>query len=808
MKGFKEVLLAAAVLGIFVAPGRALDTWSTTKGILNMPLVTYNGKTYHNVTAVLGGVISVGSACSSTSTAADFLSPSTGQLTIPAVTVTSSAGTTTYCNAQVWLSSVTSVGGICASAATCSRYFAPVQFANKMPRSYTPTLSQVTGSFSNRARYLISDSGSTTAAANYLSIGGDFTASGTAGGYAVTSGTIPLSATYGTYLSKLIQVVAVKDDGTNADVFYTDNKANAAGYRLDSHLHPNESIDVDAANGAVLKFRRNVGGPPAGTTFSTTTAMTPITTSDGFVTFNYDAVNHRLQASRRYIRRIVQDVSTSCTKAPCFNASFVVDNAFTLGGYYVNVSNGTYSLAQNVASATPLYFYASFDGYTVPASVNPTGVAASTANPAAAFPTNASGSATAAAVAATETNYAARVFTRYQNQVTAPGADQSTKAAADAFLQTMKTDVEANTGCAITVPAGTLPEDLPTAALRYSPEVYTAFRDALLSGTLVSDAVADGTPSQKLVPFVYFTNEADPANPACLAPMMVIITYGQPGGPHGLQDVPVPPAAGANTANVGMTRYTNLIAQTTRIPLRNYGNVNPGNFKTVNSNVTGFTANLCTDLQSAGRCDVTRADPYNWASSNDNGISYDGAQIFPIMNNTLVPSNWKAELSTYGCHVGQGGGGPHCHADGFVSGQDNKLTLYSDEDYAGRTHPPLVGFGYDGIALFGKYRTQDAAMLGANALLDAFSGHDHDGIGYHYHAREADVPSAPFKYTYTANGKTVCSATDAQCVAGQQYSGGIATPTRVSTLLQGAWKGNIAVVPFFRTASKTLAGQN
>ena len=328
----KLALVAVGLLGGATVPAYAVDTWSTTQGVLTMPLVTYSGQTYHNVTAVLGGVISVGSACASTSTAADTLSSSTGQLTIPAVTVTSTAGSATYCNSQVWLSSITSVGGICASSATCAQYFTPVQYADKLPRSYTPTLSLVAGSLTNRSRYLVSDSASVAAGANYLSIGNDYSVADTSGSFAVTSGSIPLSSTYKTYLSKLLRVVAVKDDGTNADVYYTDNKPNAVGYRLDSHLHPNESIDVDVANGAVLKFRRNIGPPPAGTTFSSTVAISPITTVDGFVAFNYDPTTHKLQAAKRYIRKIVQDVSTSCTKAPCFNASFTVDNSFALGG--------------------------------------------------------------------------------------------------------------------------------------------------------------------------------------------------------------------------------------------------------------------------------------------------------------------------------------------------------------------------------------------------------------------------------------------------------------------------------------------
>ena len=803
MKISRIGLVGAALLGVSIAPAYAVDTWSTTKGVLNIPLVTYSGKTYQNVTAVLGGVISVGSTCTSSSTVADTLNAGTGQLEIPAVTVTSSSSPVTYCNAKVWLSSITSVGGVCADATSCAKYFTPVSYASTMPRSYAPTLSLLSGGFTNRARYLMSDTATATTSAKYLTIGNDYNTTVTSG-YSATSSTLPLSSTYKTYLNKLIQVLQVADDGTNATVYnITSTGYGNVGYRLDSHLHPNESIDVDTTNGNKLKFVRNIGGPPAGTAYSSTVAITPIVTTDGFVAFSYSPSTRTLQAVKRYKRTIVQDVSAACTKAPCFNASFTVDSSFALTNYYVNFSNGVYSLVQSSASATPFYFYSSDDGYAVPSSLNPTNTQYTTTNPPAAFPTsgtNATSGVTQAIASVTETNFHTKLAVKYQNQVsvsgvTKPGANESTKVAADTFLQSIKTDVEANTSCVVNIPSGTAAADEPKAALRYSPAVYTAFRDALLSGALVSDAVADGTPNQKLVPFVYFTNEM---YNGCYHPYMVIVTYGQSSGPHGLLDVPVPPAAGQTTSTSGMTRLTNLVGQTTRIPMRNYGNITLANMTTINNatNVPGFTTNLCTDVPA--RCSVSTADAYNWASSNDNGISYDGAQTFPIMNASVLPSNWKAELSTYGCHVGQGGGGAHCHADGYVPNSTNKLTLYSDDDYVGRTHPPLVAFGYDGIATFGRYRSQDTLMLGYSVPLDDFSGHDHDNIGYHYHARVSQMPVSPMKYTYTANGKTICSLNDSSCVAGASYSGGVATPTPVSTLVQGAWKANLQNTPCFR----------
>jgi len=88
----------------------------------------------------------------------------------------------------------------------------------------------------------------------------------------------------------------------------------------------------------------------------------------------------------------------------------------------------------------------------------------------------------------------------------------------------------------------------------------------------------------------------------------------------------------------------------------------------------------------------------------------------------------------------------------------------------GQNHPPLIGFGYDGVALFGVYRTgKDAAMLGASIALDSFGGHDHDGIGYHYHAHS--VPNYPL---LNSSGTTT-----------------------LNVLMKGAFKGSINNVPYF-----------
>jgi hypothetical protein len=100
------------------------------------------------------------------------------------------------------------------------------------------------------------------------------------------------------------------------------------------------------------------------------------------------------------------------------------------------------------------------------------------------------------------------------------------------------------------------------------------------------------------------------------------------------------------------------------------------------------------------------------------------------------------------------------------------LALYSDSDYVNKTHPPLIGFGYDGIALFGRYRSSDTSMLGYTTTLDNFGAHNHDGMGYHYHAHTVpNYPIANSTKTYT-----------------------------LQVLMKGAYIGKINSVPCFLTA--------
>jgi hypothetical protein len=203
----------------------------------------------------------------------------------------------------------------------------------------------------------------------------------------------------------------------------------------------------------------------------------------------------------------------------------------------------------------------------------------------------------------------------------------------------------------------------------------------------------------------------------------------------------------------------------TMIPLRNYGQVTA-----VTDNAT-LTTNLWSDVNGVLNGATLAKNVYTYADIADNGLLIDGSVMFPLFNNTLTPSHLKGELSASGCHVGQGGGGPHCHADGYQSGQG--LGLYNDADYLSKTHPPVIGFGYDGVALFAKYRNSDTALLGYATVLDEFGGHDHDSIGYHYHAHTVAA--------YQPIGMTVADKSD------------------LPVLMKGAYIGKIDTIPNFRS---------
>ena len=105
------------------------------------------------------------------------------------------------------------------------------------------------------------------------------------------------------------------------------------------------------------------------------------------------------------------------------------------------------------------------------------------------------------------------------------------------------------------------------------------------------------------------------------------------------------------------------------------------------------------------------------------------------------------------------------------------MNLYNNNDYdTNYNHPPLIGFGYDGIALFGIYDPNHSSMNGYDVPLDEFGGHTHDNdisLGYHYHAHQANPNTGYEDIRKSTNDYTL------------------------HILMKGAWKGYINSIPEF-----------
>jgi hypothetical protein len=287
----------------------------------------------------------------------------------------------------------------------------------------------------------------------------------------------------------------------------------------------------------------------------------------------------------------------------------------------------------------------------------------------------------------------------------------------------------------------------------------------LLNTKLKGATTVNGLIEQNTVPYVFFTNETDGSD--VRHPFMVLTTYSIADKPNRLLDVPAPPggSGGRGYGSQKVTRDALLQTYMIKLPLKNYGNVS-----SLDENEMEET--LASDVGE------TQLNVYNYASISSIGVAVDGVMIYPLLNNTLVSAQQKAEITNTGIHVGRGMG-LHWHADGH-SATGNGLNLYNLADYAGKSHPPLIGFGFDGIALFGKYETAYHDMDGVHDLLDSFGGHAHDNYGYHYHAHSAPSSVIGDSRDYTLH-----------------------------ILMKGAWIGKINAIPeFWRGDAPNVAGQH
>lgn len=317
--------------------------------------------------------------------------------------------------------------------------------------------------------------------------------------------------------------------------------------------------------------------------------------------------------------------------------------------------------------------------------------------------------------------------TAYVAQVTSPGLDAATTAAAELMLDTIEASLAAQ-----------------GSQIRYPRSFYRALRDGMLRRVLLSEESTDGRIGELTVPYIYFTNEEDADGN--FHPFMVIATRGVPEVLALLGDVAHPPGDGLarGYAEQAVTRSYHTESFLWRIPMRDYGEV-----ATLDENDLTAIRSLASDRG------VTIYDHHNYASINENALAIDGVLVFPSYNNTLQIAQENAELSVRGMHAGRGLG-VHYHADPHSAAHsdhhdntDTGLNLYNEADYVGRNHPPIITIGFDGVAGYGFYLEGDSSSDGADLPLDDFGAHEHDDYGYHYHSMRTErrVPRRSIRYT-------------------------------------------------------------
>ena len=616
--------------------------------------------------------------------------------------------------------------------------FAPTKFSSVINLSYSASSLSTATAFTSKKRYLIADGASTPS----------FWTTGTKGtnAYPLVGTTLGSGPIYKDYLSKTVQAVVDSSDSTC--------------FRLDAHLHSNYSIDVDTTSSNALVFRNNW-------------ALSP-TSGHGYVCFAYDSGTKLLTARKRYN----------------YNASdysHTQDTSFGLTGYYVNYTSGVAKLVASSAQATPLTLYASPINFDMPLDFNANGSAGSSNS---AMPYSTSYQKITASYLQ---NIVAQAPTAIKKQISADlstatiGYNATTVAQQDAMLATIESTAKAN-----------------GFALRYPIATYKVFRDAALQYKLYGDSIVDGTLGENTVPMVYFTNPKDASG--VYHPAMIVVGYSVPETPHYLADVIKPPGGGDASITIcnqglgsSVTGYTNQCVTRAavrqnfffRVPMKDYG-------LTTSLCDNTMAASLYSDANgtSGSFCNTAAAKPTtveNYASIADNGVMIDGTSAYPVLNNVLITSQEEPSLNMHGCHVGQGYG-YHCHADGF-SAVNNGMSLYNDPDYASKNHPPLIGFGFDGIALYGRYLAKYPNMVGYTASntsatstaviagndLDVYGGHTHliDGVSvYHQHAR-------PYSTVTLAQGGQS---------GGRSYF--------IHSLITGAWRGKINAIPNFWDGTK------
>ncbi len=498
----------------------------------------------------------------------------------------------------------------------------------------------------------------------------------------------------------------------------SDNSSNHSCYRADSEKHSNYSIDYNSSTNT-LHMRNTFGYEREAENTSDNTT--------GYLCFTFSS--SQMTATKRF-------------KYDNSSNGFTQDTSFSSKSVEFDSTNSLFKLSSSASSITP-YDTGDLD-LTLPSSFNPKSSSMVT-NSRVEWSSYATHYDNHTYTGTYQNKLYTDTHTSYRSQVESAGDNSTTSTAASSMLSTIKSNLES---------AGS--------SLRYDTSVYLAYRNALLKTKVAGETIVGAPVGLNTAPYVFFTDEC---NSGVRHPFMVIFSWSISDRPNRLLDVPVPPGDGSGSyPDSNVTRDAVLQTFLHKIPLKDYGEVT-----SVTDN--NLSISLATEASSS------TYTVYSHASISTIGLAIDGVQIYPVYNNTLLPAVEKAEITSSGIHVGQGMG-LHWHGDGHGA-TGNGLNLYNLSDYVGFMHPPLIGFGLDGIALYGKYESSYDYMDGYTEdtayALDTFGGHDHGDYNYHYHAQGIT----------NGDENGACS----NCLSSGSYT--------MNILMKGAWAGDIDSVPDF-----------
>jgi hypothetical protein len=510
------------------------------------------------------------------------------------------------------------------------------------------------------------------------------------------------SATYGKVLRSMFQL-------QDANIEVLSAKALTSTYMLRPELLSYYSLDADAAVGAAMASELAVRDVKS--TFFTAESMS------GYLalTFTSSAESTKIKATHRYIYSQVTE-------------TFGLDSAWSAAQWLV-IDGDVVGLTTDEAAATEFIVADAQElidvGVDLGSDLNPASIEWQS-NSFASWPTNPSNG-------ELETN----------SMLESLLFDQVCKEIDSNYLAQM--DIDDCAPVPVSLETRVAAEDMlnqieavlvaNNESLRYDKALYLAVRDNMLSHRFTAIDEVNTVLDQRLIAYVYFTMSKDSSG--VYHPFMVVGAHNGSGGPNFLVDVARPPGDGSSEgyANQSITRTAVLAPTLFRIPLKDYGVVDHFTDNNLSSTNT-LNPTLRTLAGDAGLAQ-DQYTIYNYASNSVNGLAVDGIKIYPAMNNTLVFGTINAEVTSTGVHVGRGMG-LHYHADGH-SFNANGINLYNGNDYPGHTHPPIIGFGMDGLALYGKYDSTFAEMEGYGVALDELGTHSHEGYGVHYHAFATEV---------------------------------------------------------------------